>query len=183
LARHIPRIYIENLSDNIFEIPQKQFYHLFSVLRFSTGQEFISFNKIDGEWLCSVLAVGKKSASGKKLKLLRDFSKSPALYLAFCSIKNDKAKLIIEKGTELGVTKFYPLISQYSNSKLNIEKLTTIAVAASEQSERIDIPIINSPLNIVNFLENLPPKVVWFSCIERESQFSDLELKNKHSVL
>jgi 16S rRNA U1498 N3-methylase RsmE len=65
----------------------------------------------------------------KKQKLksmtLKEIKKPVPLALAFCPTKNsDRNKLIIEKATEIGVTDFFPLISQNSERrKWNSEKV------------------------------------------------------------
>jgi 16S rRNA (uracil1498-N3)-methyltransferase len=180
LARHIPRVYIDTLATDIFEISCNQFNHLFSVFRLSVNQNFIAFNKTEGEWLCAVCEISKKTAIAKKLKLLRSYEKSYELYLAFCVIKNTNTKLIIEKGTELGVSQFFLLNSQYvNNHNIEIDKLNSIATTAAEQSERLDIPAINPIVEIVNFLCNLPEDAEWYSCIERESSNVNYDMKNK----
>ncbi|MDR0744851.1 MAG: 16S rRNA (uracil(1498)-N(3))-methyltransferase [Holosporales bacterium] len=180
MARHIPRIYIDTLANDTFEISCNQFNHLFSVFRLSINQNFIAFNKTDGEWLCTVYEIYKKTAFAKKLKLLRSYEKSYELHLAFCIVKNTNIKLIIEKGTELGVSQFFPLNSQYvNNHNIEIDKLTAIATTAAEQSERLDIPVINPIVEIVSFLHNLPGDVEWYSCLEREYSNVNYDMKNK----
>lgn len=183
MARHIPRIYSPDFNDELFEIPEFQVTHLVSVLRLKEGDSFFAFNKEEGEWLCSIVSIRKKIVKAKKIAFQRGFQKSNNLALAFSPIKPDNMRIIIEKGTELGVSDFYPIITKYTNSKLNINKLESIAILASEQSERIDIPQIHDELLFEKFTNDLPIDFEWISAIERlENSISTdkLEMKNKN---
>ena len=178
MARHIPRLYCQNISES-FEIEGSQAIHLISVLRLKENDEFLAFNENDGEWLCSISKIKKQNIYANKLKLIRKFQNGPKLALAFCLIKQDNSKLIIEKSTELGATDFYPIISQYTNSSVNISKLETIA----KQSERLDIPKIHDIMQFEEFINNLPDDILWISAIERQDDIkslSDIDLKDKN---
>ncbi len=166
--RHVPRLYIPNLQ-NIFELSESHTAHLIRVLRMNEGDQFRAFNQLEGEWVCEISSISKKTATAKKISLIRNFKDPTRRAIAFCLIKPDNTRLIIEKCTELGVTDFYPLISQYTNSKAGTEKLNSIAICASEQSERLDIPTIHPLKSIGNFAQNLPCEFKWFSAIERSS--------------
>ncbi len=170
MSRHIPRIYYENNinSNNEIILPERWNNHLIKVLRIKVNDEIIIYNEKYGEWICSILLINKNKISVKSNTLLRVFNNNIKLHLAFCLIKYDNIKLIIEKCTELGITDFYPLISDYTQySKLNIEKLNTIAIQASEQSERLDVPIIHKIQNINNFINTFYSSIKLYSAIER----------------
>ena len=62
---------------------------------------------------------------------------------------------MIQKATELGVTKFLPIIFDRTVvRKINKERLKKIIVEASEQSNRIDVPIIEDAQDLNSFLKN-----------------------------
>lgn len=179
MSKHIPRIYCPDLIEEYFDIPQFQVIHLFSVFRLKPGDDFIAFNEKSGEWNCKVFELGKKKSIGKKEKLRRKFNENRIkLALAFCLIKKDNVRFVIEKGTELGVDDFYPLISDYSNSIFDEKKIKYTAISATEQSERIDIPQIHKVQNIDIFLRNLPQDFKWFSAIERQNNVISLDKIN-----
>jgi 16S rRNA (uracil1498-N3)-methyltransferase len=61
---------------------------------------------------------------------------------------------MIQKATELGVTKFIPIIFDRTVvRKINKERLEKIVIEASEQSNRINVPLIESAQNLDNFLK------------------------------
>ena len=60
---------------------------------------------------------------------------------------------MIQKATELGVTKFLPIIFDRTVvRKINKERLQKIIIEAAEQSNRINVPSIEEPQNLKNFL-------------------------------
>ena len=62
---------------------------------------------------------------------------------------------MIQKATELGVTKFLPIIFERTIvRKINKERLEKIVIEASEQSNRINVPAIEESQNLNNFLKN-----------------------------
>ena len=62
---------------------------------------------------------------------------------------------MIQKATELGVTKFLPIIFERTIvRKINKERLEKIIIEASEQSNRINVPSIEEPQKLKNFLNN-----------------------------
>lgn len=167
MARHVPRVYCPDLSAEVIQVPEFQVAHLVSVLRMTTGSRFFAFNKHDGEWICEVESIRKSTVLARKIELAREFQDSCFSALAVCIIKQDNMKLIIEKGTELGVTDFYLLRSEYTNAKCNVEKLKLIAISAIEQSERLDVPTIHEETRLDEFISNLPSQFDWYAAIER----------------
>lgn len=164
--RHIPRLYIVSITDE-FCIKGDDANHL-NVFRLRVGNNFFAFNSNDGEWICEIVSITKKQVIAKRITHNRSYYPTSKLYIAFGIIKPDNMKLIIEKCTELGTTEFFPLTTDYSQYKnINISKLQTIATHASEQSERMDIPVIHNPIPLPVFVENLPSDVIWMSAIER----------------
>jgi 16S rRNA (uracil1498-N3)-methyltransferase len=60
-----------------------------------------------------------------------------------------------QKATELCVTKFLPIIFDRTIvRKINKERLEKVIIEAAEQSNRINIPIIEEPQSLKKFLEN-----------------------------
>jgi 16S rRNA (uracil1498-N3)-methyltransferase len=66
------------------------------------------------------------------------------LYLCAAIVKKDNFETIVEKATELGVTDIIPVIAERSEKKaVNDSRLKKIAVEASEQSGRGDVPVVH----------------------------------------
>ena len=77
---------------------------------------------------------------------------------------------MIQKATELGVTKFLPIIFDRTVvRKINNERLEKIVIEASEQSNRLNVPEIEKAQNLKNFLNSNSMDLI----------FTDLNSDNK----
>ncbi len=141
------RFYIEQQigDSNTVTIRNSDLFHqLKNVFRLNIGGQIILFDNSGyeyhviissferGEITCGV--VSKKEGESNSLRELH----------LFCSlIKKDHFEWVLEKGTELGVTRFIPLVSDRSEKKnLNMERAEKILIEASEQSGRVVLPTI-----------------------------------------
>ena len=67
---------------------------------------------------------------------------------------------MIQKATELGATKFIPIIFERSIvRKINKERLNKIIIEATEQSNRISLPELENIYTLKNFLKNFENKI------------------------
>ncbi|MBX4210971.1 16S rRNA (uracil(1498)-N(3))-methyltransferase, partial [Candidatus Parcubacteria bacterium] len=83
------------------------------------------------------------------------------LSLTIALPKKDKFEWILEKGTELGVSHFYPIVSDRSEKKdLNIERSEKIIKEAAEQSEHSVLPKISEVRTVEEALKNTRKKIV-----------------------
>ena len=99
--------------------------------------KFFSIFNQNGEWEAKVLKISKGIVEFKTVKQLRKKESSKELWLAFSPIKSNYQNFMIQKATELGVTKFLPIIFDRTVvRKINNERLTKIVIEASEQSNR-----------------------------------------------
>ena len=74
----------------------------------------------------------------------------------------------IQKATELGVSKIILCITEFTdNKKINIKNLQDNAVEAAEQSERLDLPQIENPIDLLSLLSNWPENRVLIFCDEK----------------
>jgi 16S rRNA (uracil1498-N3)-methyltransferase len=80
--------------------------------------------------------------------------------LFFCIPKKDKFELIIEKCTELGITNFYPVISDRTiKTNINLERAQKIIEEACEQAQRTDTPTLHEIRDIKEVVEEFRPVV------------------------
>ncbi|MFA6601753.1 MAG: RsmE family RNA methyltransferase [Candidatus Paceibacterota bacterium] len=83
------------------------------------------------------------------------------VYLCASVVKKDNFEFIVEKATELGVTKIIPVISERSEKKsLNEERLKKISIEASEQSGRGNLPVILPIMDLEAMIEDLVAEVL-----------------------
>ncbi len=137
------------------DLTEGQSHYLSNVMRQQAGDTIALFNGHDGEWVAEI-AAAKKQISLRLIAQQRPQKASPDLWLAFAPIKN-KTDLVVEKATELGVSKIMPVFTQHAVVRsVNMEKLTAHAVEAAEQCERMDVPVIETTKDIPTLLSQWP---------------------------
>ena len=167
---NIRLFFLENLSINLSgNLDKSQSHYLTKVMRLKIGDNFSLFNN-NGEWQAKILNVSKFIVEFIVTKQLRQKENIKELWLAFSPIKSNYFNFMIQKATELGVTKFLPIIFDRTVvRKINKDRLSKVIIESSEQSNRLVIPTIEDPKTLDEFL-NLNN----FQLI-----FTDLNSKNK----
>ena len=148
------RLFFSNLlSDNMTDkLDKLQSHYLTKVMRAKENDSFSLFNK-EGEWEAIILSVSNNIVEFKTTKQLRLKDNKRELWLAFSPIKSNYQNFMIQKATELGVTKFLPIIFDRTVvRKININRMKKIIIEASEQSNRLNIPSIEEAQNLKSFL-------------------------------
>ena len=151
------------------KLDKSQSHYLNKVMRVKENEVFSLFNS-DGEWEAKVLGISKSIVEFKITKQLRQKENFKELWLAFSPIKSNYQNFMIQKATELGVTRFLPIIFDRTVvRKINKERLEKIVIEASEQSNRINVPIIEESQKLNNFLKTNSIDLI----------FTDLNSNNK----
>ena len=140
-----------NLTD---KLDKSQSHYVLKVMRIKKNEEFSLFNS-SGEWEAKILNISKSIVEFNVTKQLRQKENIKELWLAFSPIKSNYFNFMIQKATELGVTKFFPIIFDRTIvRKINKERLEKVIIEAAEQSNRITVPSIEDPQKIKSFLNN-----------------------------
>ena len=140
---NIRLFYRESLSLNLTSILDKsQSHYVSKVMRIKENEFFSLFNE-SGEWEAKILGISKSVVEFNVTKQLRQKENFKELWLAFSPIKSNYFNFMIQKATELGVTKFLPIIFDRTIvRKINKERLEKVIIEATEQSNRIQVPNI-----------------------------------------
>ena len=140
-------------ADMIDKLDKSQSHYLTKVMRVKENEVFSLFNK-NGEWEAKILGISKSIVEFKTTKQLRQKENTKELWLAFSPIKSNYQNFMIQKATELGVTKFLPIIFDRTIvRKINKERLEKIIIVASEQCNRINVPIIEDIQDLNSLLK------------------------------
>ena len=140
-------------TDMTDKLDKSQSHYLSKVMRVKENEVFSLFNN-NGEWEAKVLSVSKNIIEFKITKQIRQKESIKELWLAFSPIKSNYQNFMIQKATELGVTKFLPIIFDRTVVReINKVRLEKIVIEASEQSNRINVPIIEDAQDLNNFLK------------------------------
>ena len=165
----------ENLSTNLsLTLDKSQSHYLIKVMRLSIGKNFSLFNQ-NGEWEASITNITKGIVEFLIVKKIRSNDDHKEIWLAFTPIKLNYLNLMIQKATELGVSKFIPILTERTIvRKINEKRLNKIIIEASEQSNRLKVPKLHEIIKLDNFLKfNHKTNII----------FGDLNTDNKKIIV
>tara|TARA_B100000927_G_scaffold160203_1_gene129041 strand:+ start:200 stop:901 length:702 start_codon:yes stop_codon:yes gene_type:complete len=151
---NIRLFFSDTLSANMIDkLDRDQSHYLSKVMRVKENEVFSLFNK-EGEWEAKILGISKNIVEFKIIKQLRQKEITKELWLAFSPIKSNYQNFMLQKATELGVTKFLPIIFDRTVvRKINKDRIVKIVIEASEQSNRINVPNIEDAQDLNSFLK------------------------------
>ena len=169
---NIRLFFLKSLSLNLTDkLDKSQSHYINKVMRIKVNETFSLFN-IGGEWEAKIIDISKNIVEFNIIKQLRQKENTKEVWLAFSPIKSNYFNFMIQKATELGVTKFLPIIFDRTIvRKINKERLQKIIIEAAEQSNRINVPLIEKPQNLKKFLNENKNKI--------DLIFTDLNSQNK----
>ena len=146
----------ENIIENTTSLLSKEHTHyVTNVMRMKRGSNINFFNR-DGEWLSEIVFLDRDRVEVKFLNKLKEPTKNYNIELAICLVKKSPMDIILQKATELGVTKISPIVSERSEVKeLNFERAKKIVIEATEQSNQLIPPKISQITKLKDFLNNL----------------------------
>jgi len=170
----------ESLSLNLIsKLDKSQSHYISKVMRIKENENFSLFNS-SGEWEAKILNITKSIVEFEITNQIRQKENQKELWLAFSPIKSNYFNFMIQKATELGITKFIPIIFERTVvRKLNKERLEKVIIEATEQSNRINIPTLEDVTNLEDFLKSSEMNLI-FTDLNSDNKKVDLEkLTNK----
>ena len=170
-------------ADMIDKLDKSQSHYLTKVMRIKENEVFSLFNK-NGEWEAKVIGVSKSIVEFKTTKQLRQKENPKELWLAFSPIKSNYFNFMIQKATELGVTKFLPIIFDRTIvRKINKERLEKVIIEAAEQSNRIQVPNIEDSQKLNNFLDKNDVDLIFTDLNSTNNKVDLKKLSNKPTCI
>jgi 16S rRNA (uracil1498-N3)-methyltransferase len=167
-----------------FWLHDKDLLHQWNrVLRFKPGQQAALFDGQTTDRLYEIVELSQTEAHLKmKTEMARKLPKKH-IYLFWSLLKSGKNELVIQKCTELGVSNFVPVISGRSIRKdFNQKRAAKIAVEASEQCGRSDIPMIREPLKLETAVGEYKNKIKLVFCDEQGEDMADPTLEASEKI-
>ena len=172
------RLYYPNAlgRDTTITLNGNPHHYLRNVMRKNIGDGVRFFNAEHGEWLARITHIGKKSLDCDVIEALKPALKndeaSPCITLAISPLQKDRLDMVVEKACELGFHCFQPLIMDHTNTrKINQERITAQMIEASEQCERLSLPVVRPPLTLREWLTNMQEQgdsPIILAALERE---------------
>ncbi|OUS28019.1 16S rRNA (uracil(1498)-N(3))-methyltransferase ['Osedax' symbiont bacterium Rs2_46_30_T18] len=136
--------------------------HVSRVLRMKSGEAISLFNGDGNEYQGELIEVAKRSVSVIISTCTRPLRSSRLKVFIGQSIsRGERMDYAVQKSTELGMTSMTPLITERTEVKLKADRLSKrqqhwqqLAISACEQSLRTELPIIDAPCSLQQWLEN-----------------------------
>ncbi len=153
------RLYVnKKLSPNIIiYIKDKQHHFLRNVIRIKIQDQVTLFDGVTGEWSSQVISINRDNVVLQVSKKNRDLKVESDLWLIFAPIKSYRMNIMIQKATELGVTRLLPCITQNTNmQRINIRNFNMNIIEAAEQCERLSLPILEKSYKLDDLLISFP---------------------------
>ncbi len=181
------RFYLENLEankTNILVHDSRLVHQWGRVLRLAPGSKVVLFGTAQ-EALYEIVAIQKSSVRLRHIKTIEQTLPRRATYLAWSLLKKDKNDWVIQKATELGVTHLIPLqaerCARSDISNIRMERWHKIALEASEQCGRSDIPAISQPTSLDKALATLTERSVTIYIAQQDGD-TQLQLYAENSL-
>ena len=175
-----PNSIVEN-STNL--LSKEHTHYVVNVMRLKRGS-IINFFNIEGEWESEIVFLEKERVEVKFLKKVKEPQKKNKIELAICLVKKNPMEIILQKATELGVSKIIPIISERTEVKeLNYDRAKKITIEATEQSNQMLPPEILEAIKLKDFLKNLKDTTkLLFADVNSNDNLSVEKLKNFKSL-
>ncbi|MFA6550676.1 MAG: RsmE family RNA methyltransferase [Candidatus Gracilibacteria bacterium] len=148
------------VSDEKVLITSEELCHqFFNVLRFKVGEKIMILDNSGEEYLVELLEISKKEVVGKVLEKRKNNAEAKIKICLYQAIQKspEKFEMVLQKGTEVGVSEFVPLITKRTEreSLHKLPRLERILKESAEQSGRGIIPVLKEPVKTQKLLENL----------------------------
>ena len=166
---------------NPIKLENNQVHYLINVMRKKIDDSILVFNSVNGEFLGNILEIYKNTIIIDIIKKTREAKIENDIWLLFAPVKKSPTEYIVQKGTELGVSKIIPIITERTiTKKLNLKRMQDIAIEASEQSERITIPKVCNLTKLKDLITNWNNERIIFFCDEtmRKNKANKIDFQN-----
>jgi 16S rRNA (uracil1498-N3)-methyltransferase len=158
----LTRVYVDRelVPGSIVELPPDTASHVAKVLRARSGDQLILFSGDGREYLGAVETVrGARVTASIGTGADVDRESPLAVTLVQCIPRGDRMDFIVQKATELGVSRIVPVLSRRSVVRLDAAQAESkavhwraVALNACEQCGRNRLPDIDVPVPLLNHL-------------------------------
>ncbi len=152
------RLYVSGslAAEKVLPLDSAQSHYLFGVMRRKPGDTLLVFDGESGEWLAEVAKANKKNGLLVCKQPVGPQASPPDLWLLFAPVKKARTAFIVEKAVETGVRAVQPVLTDYTNERINIARMQAHAVEAAEQCGATFVPEVAAPVKLTGLLANWP---------------------------
>lgn len=138
-------------------LARAQAHYLGNVMRLKSGDRLAIFNGRDGEWRAAIAEMRRENCTLVAETETRPQQAATGPVLVFAPLKPARSAMLIEKACELGVSEFWPIFTQHSQSRrIKLDRYYAHAVEAAEQCGRMDVPPVRPLASLEKLLGAWP---------------------------
>ena len=170
------------LENNTSLLSKEHTHYIVNVMRLKRGSKLNFFNK-NGEWKSEIIFLNKERVEVRFLEKIKEVNNLSKTELAICLVKKNPMDIILQKATELGISKIIPIVSERTEVKeLNLDRAKKIVIEATEQSNQLVPPEIVDVIKLKDFLQtfDINSKILFADINSKENLKVD-DLKNVKS--
>ncbi|MBR4001847.1 MAG: 16S rRNA (uracil(1498)-N(3))-methyltransferase [Bacteroidales bacterium] len=159
--------YSPEIKNGVCVLPEEESAHCVRVLRHREGDEIFVIDGLGTLYTCRLTDASSKAAVAQVLREEPDWGAHPYfLEMAVCPTKNnDRYEWFAEKATELGLDVIAPVIGDHSERKVfKSDRLRRILLAASKQSLKGAVPVVQEPVSVRQYIANAPADALKLIC-------------------
>lgn len=163
------RLYVDQALDQgqSVALSREHAHYLFGVMRRKAGDKVYLFNGSSGEWSAEISEIGKRQCQVTIEERSAPQLNPPDIWLLFAPIKKARTDFIVEKATELGAAKIFPVHTQFTNSeRIRKDRLQAHAIEAAEQCGGTFVPEISELSPLSSLLKDWDPQRKLIFCDE-----------------
>ena len=166
----VPAELLANLAaanNSLITLPDKLAHQVRDVLRLGTGEQLVLLDNTGDEVLASVVKSNRAGVEVQVLERRAGKSESPVrIILCQGLLKSARFEWVLEKGTELGVAAFAPILCRRSMAGLEdtgpsrLQRWQRIIQEAAEQCGRSRLPELWPIRPLIHALNDIPPSAL-----------------------
>ena len=159
-----------------------QVHYLNSVMRCQPGDLIEVFNGVDGCWSATIVREGKKGISLECQTRTAPQRTPPDLWLVFAPLKKSRTDYVVEKATELGVRRIFPVRTELTNaSRVSGPRLRMHAIEAAQQCGENHVPVVAELQSLDSILDVWPADRQLLFCDEARAGVPVTDLRRYHA--
>jgi len=152
------RLYVDGplAAEKVLPLDTAQSNYLFGVMRRKAGDRLRVFDGVNGEWIAEVAKANKRNGLLVCRAAARPQVSPPDLWLLFAPVKKTRTAFIVEKAVEMGVRAVKPVLTDYTNERINVDRMQAHCVEAAEQCDATFVPALSEPQKLSDILATWP---------------------------
>ncbi|MGI9235450.1 MAG: 16S rRNA (uracil(1498)-N(3))-methyltransferase [Woeseiaceae bacterium] len=158
----------ESVDENAaVELDADKARYLSRVLRLQVGDVVAVFDGLGSEYSATITAIGKSKASLCINARSESVTESSLrVHLVQGISRGERMDFVVQKATELGVKRISPVLTEFGVVKLDAARAgkrrdhwQKVAASACEQSGRVRLPLIDTPVALNHWFGSKPTQV------------------------